>query len=433
MPRDVGPIGPNNSANTPKMQTGVTSGYDRKGNGGNKKKGKDEEPEPEEDEEGEEEAHLDNDTFASRRKKVDAETFMNERMPWEVAEEERKRKLEEFNRKRAAMKDGRPRPHQPVKKDDRPAYEVRALGRQVEGGFDATSAVNSTLSAYNQLRERQQELSKDQNAPKPAASLDPGAVGQGVKFDPLSAPADRRPQPGRTDKFASWQSGDPASGAPAARPTTGPLQRPAAGAQRPAATPPARPATGPLNPPAGPSRPASPPKAEAPKAEAPARPAAERPRPVAPRPEPKVEAKPERPEPKVEPVVAEKVVPVQEPMKPEAPVETPVEAPVAEKVVPVAAAASMAAKGDFVCQYLIVDTFTGYGVPGARLEFEPISNDLLPVVHGTADTKGWYRNKDIAPGEYQLTVRYPGYIPEAITVRMVAGEMDEGQILLKRP
>lgn len=402
MPREVGPIGPNNNANTPKMQTGVTSGYDRKGNGSSKGKGK-EEPEEEEEEEGEEEAHLDNDTFAARRNKVDAGSFMNERMPWEVAEEERKRKLEEFNRKRAAMKGGKPRPHQPVKKDDKPAYEVRALGRQVEGGFDATAAVNTTLSAYNQLRERQQELAKDQNAPRPSAGLDPNAVGPGVKFDPLAPPADRKPQPGRTDKFASWQSAEPAAPTrPPAPPAPRPAQKPAQPAQRPA--------TGPLTPAAGPARPKPP--AEPPAA----RPAAERPRPAAPRPEPAAE-KPARP--------------VPEAVKAEAPARP--EPEVIEKVVPVAAAASLAAKGEFACQYLIVDTFTGYGVPGARLEFEPISNDLLPVVNGTADTKGWFRQKEMAPGEYQLTVRYPGYIPESITVTIVEGQMDEGQVLLKRP
>ncbi|MFN3432049.1 MAG: hypothetical protein ACK46X_19130, partial [Candidatus Sericytochromatia bacterium] len=97
--------GPNNQPPKPPGvgQGGVRSGYEgNKGNGGQPgKKAPEPEPEPPKDE-AEEEGHLDGDSFARKRYGNESKNFLaDERMPWEVAAEERRKRLAEVQQKRA--------------------------------------------------------------------------------------------------------------------------------------------------------------------------------------------------------------------------------------------------------------------------------------------------------------------------------------------
>jgi hypothetical protein len=86
-----------------------------------------------------------------------------------------------------------------------------------------------------------------------------------------------------------------------------------------------------------------------------------------------------------------------------------------------------------VCHFQILDGATKKPLAGARLEFEPVQDDRLPVINGQADFDGWYKGEGIPPGHYQVTVRSPGYIPQMQTCYIKAGEVDESVFHLKKP
>ncbi|MFP5504530.1 MAG: carboxypeptidase regulatory-like domain-containing protein, partial [Candidatus Sericytochromatia bacterium] len=268
----------------------------------------------------------------------------------------------------------------------------RSLGRQVEGGFDPTAAVNSTYAAYQHLKERQEERAREteERQPPGAPPLMPSPA-----WDPAAevAPAPPRPAPGVP---AAKKPGTGALG-------TGSLARPPAKPEL------RKPATGPLKP-----------AAAAPRPEPPAAPPAASGGPSWI--DQSVPAAPQRPEPVVPPRAEEMAPPRPEPAAVSRP--EPAAMPV-EKPLPSAKA--------FLCQVRVLDALSGEAMHGARLEFEPSEDDLLPVVNVVTDAHGWYRANDLPHGRYQLTVRAPGYIPQGLPVAVEAGKPFAEIVRMEKP
>lgn len=412
MPREVSSIGPQNNPQQPRSFQNKDAGIgDRKGSGG-QGRGKEQEPEPETDEQAADEATLDEDHFAAGKKNANLQHFLNDKLPWEQAEDERQRKLEAIKQKRMGTKGTGPlgAGREMLKP---PVLPPRATGRQVDGGFDATAAVNNTFQAHQSLRDRQAQARRAAEPPQPPAQAPTSRLGRMLtgtdtapadRTEPLEAP---EPPAGRAwpvqtpPAFESIVVPPPAAPQPVAPPAPTP-SRPAPPAARQA--PPAKPATGPLKPPvrgAGPLKSLGgtlapePPEPQAPVA-----------RPAAPAPEP--------PPP---PPVAEVVEPAPAPVAVEPPAPVP-EAPPAPT---------------HLVEVRVFDGDSGHSIPGARLEFEPTVDALLAIVNAQTDTRGAYRSDDVAPGHYQLAVRYPGYIPYSQTLTLVAGQPVQLEIRMSKP
>jgi hypothetical protein len=58
-----------------------------------------------------------------------------------------------------------------------------------------------------------------------------------------------------------------------------------------------------------------------------------------------------------------------------------------------------------------VDLQTDSPIEGARIELEPVADDMLPTFNGETDRDGWYRQGAVPPGQYRVTVRARGYAP----------------------
>lgn len=457
--------GPNNQPPKPTGvgQGGVRAGYEgNKGGGGQSgKKAPEPEPEPPK-EEAEEEGHLDADSFARKRYGSESKNFLaDERMPWEVAAEERRKRLAEVQQKRAggtgplsqakAAPKGLPQRHglsaQPAagaaKPPTRPLTPPPAA-RRPEAGWDADVAASSTLNAYQQLRDRQETRERDrQPAPdEPAAEERGGMLASGPSLNRDAISAARRaeeaagaPEPAAAPAGPSWLV-DPIAEVelPKAPPVARRAPAPEPEAPRPAQAAP-RLRTGPLSAPADPAKPA------AARAATPATPRREplTRGPIVPQPEPAAVA-----ETPAAPMITSAEAPE---VELELEVEDAYEAPTApeaglleellaeEPMLQGLMAQVPVAKNNnrLVCHFQILDGATKKPLAGARLEFEPVQDDRLPVINGQADFDGWYKGEGIPPGHYQVTVRSPGYIPQMQTCYIKAGEVDESVFHLKKP
>lgn len=472
--------GPNNQPFKPTPGTGqggVRSGYEgnkggQQGQGGKKAP----EPEPEPPAEEDEEGHLDADSFARKRLGNDAKTFLTEeRMPWEVASDERKKRLADSKQQRGtgplsqARADARAPKGLPPRAQATPPPQAKAptgplppaAGRRVEAGWDANAAANSTLSAYQQLRDRQAEREKDHERDEGIAAEDAAAEtaarltrGHALNRDAIAAARKGEPEADEPPAAAgpSWRVEPPLAAEPPARPPVprAPLSPTGSLAPRPGvqAEPP-RPAapklrTGSLGGPVS-DKPAASGRVSATPEAGPARDGARR-----------------------EPLVRGPIMPSEAPQpeaaapaEPIAPVETPAWTEPEVAPVPEVAAAEPAPEDEpriedliaeepmlqdllarvpggklgsrVVCHYQVVDVGTKKPLAGARLEFEPVQDDLLPVINGQTDFDGLYKGENIPAGFYQVTVRSPGYIPQMQTHYIKAGEVDEGVFLLKKP
>lgn len=458
MPREI--QGPSNTPQPPKTPGlgpgGVRAGYDQKNGGGQQQGKKPPEPEPEPiEEEADEEGHLDADSFARKRYGGQTKDFLTDaRMPWEVEAEERRRKLAELRknpggtgplsaaRQQKAPPKGLPArlslSNTPGPAAPKQPPAANTAGRQVEGAWDASAAVNATFNAYQQIKEKQEERDRQSQQPAAAqgASLEETPLnslltkGTGLNRDAIAAArADEAEAPAAGGP--SWLAA-PADDAPAAPPSTRPILPKAADAPRsrlstPAAHTPRAPKlqTGSLS---------------TPSAKSPTESLRE---PVAPRREP-LSREPARP-------IAPEETPVEFPVVDETPVAAPVlepeleaeaeelpsleelaeEEPILQGIIPRLQAANDNPR--LGCRYLIMDGDTNKPLGGARLEFEPTQDDRLPVVNGQADFEGMFEGQGIPPGLYQVTVRSPGYIPQMQTHYIKAGEVDEGVFHLKKP
>jgi hypothetical protein len=477
--------GPNNQPFKPTPGTGqggVRSGYEghkggQQGQGGKKAP----EPEPEPPAEEDEEGHLDADSFARKRLGNDAKSFLTEeRMPWEVASDERKKRLAESKQQRGtgplsqARADARAPKGLPPRAPAAPPPQAKAptgplppaAGRRVEAGWDANAAANSTLNAYQQLRDRQAERDKDHERDEAVAAEDAAAEtaarltrGHSLNRDAIAAARKGEPEAEEpTSAGPSWRVEPSLAPEPPVRPPvpraplspTGPLApRPGAQAEPPR---PAAPKlkTGSLGSPMS-DKPAAGGRGATPDAGA-ARDGARR-EPLARGPIlPSEAAQPEAPAP-AEPVVPfEAVAPAEAPAwtEPEAVPDVVAAAPdlpvaddeprledlIAEEPMlqDILARVPGGKLGNrVVCHYQVVDVGTKKPLAGARLEFEPVQDDRLPVINGQTDFDGLYKGENIAAGFYQVTVRSPGYIPQMQTHYIKAGEVDEGVFLLKKP
>jgi hypothetical protein len=389
-------------------------------------------------------------------------------MPWEVAADERRRKLEELRKERAggtgplsAARQQKPVPkglpaRQPLSGPSTPPTTLgrpaaspapNPAGRQIETGWDASAAVNATFNAYQQIKERQEALDRQANTADAAPSESTGGYltkGPTLNRDAISAARGGE----ETEPDAPAAAGGPSwlvapieeAPMPTPRPSAGPTTPPArtlggkqASTGRDAGAPRApRLQTGTLSNPGTPSRPAAgagrlsreplAPK-EAPRREpmrpvmpeeaAPVVPELFAPEPVAPELESRIEA--------------EEAVLLEEPTLEEL-IE---EEPMLQGLIPRLPSENDNPKQ--VCRYLIVDGDTKKALSGARIEFEPTQDDRLPVVNGQADFEGWFNGEGIPPGLYQVTVRSAGYIPQSQTHYIKAGEVDEGIFHLKKP
>jgi hypothetical protein len=495
------------------------------GSGGGRRNAPEPEPEPEEEDQSAD-AHLEGDTFAKRRGGSNLNSLFADKMPWEQEEDEKKRKLAEFRQQRleksnTTRKGGRgPAPLSEVKP---PTPQLSgAKGRQVDGSFDATTAVNSTLSAWQNIRDRQTQDQATEAPParagtgslvhplaggmmgRPAippaptkASSEARDLAQAAPLDvqiehgPLISPAAQRVHPPLKVKAPPLSSPEPFlledETSPPATVARGPgtarlplppntTREPAARIERsvlevrkpltgtgPLATPPnLDPAgrvtrtpdlsdTGPRptpHPPerktaAGPSLDARgvtatpPPGAkELGSAVASWRSGTVPPGEKAAPPPPLTPAMPP-PSWAVEP--AEIPVPVYEPSgevplapDPAATFEEPVSpdpVQVDRKGVPsVRPSVALAA-----CVYRVVDAQTNKHLMEARLELEPLENDMLPVLNGVTDALGWWGQAAIAPGAYRLSIRSAGYIPAFETRILVANEADDMIVMMSKP
>jgi hypothetical protein len=477
--------GPNNQPFKPAAGTGqggVRSGYEgnkggQQGQGGKKAP----EPEPEPPAEEDEEGHLDADSFARKRLGNDAKSFLTEeRMPWEVASDERKKRLAESKQQRGtgplsqARADARAPKGLPPRAQAMPQPQAKAptgplppaAGRRVEAGWDANAAANSTLNAYQQLRDRQAEREKDHERDESAAAEDAAAetAARLTRGHALNRDAIAAARKGETE------ADDASAGGPSW------LVEPSQ-----AAEPPARPVVprAPLNPTGSlasrPGTPAEPPRPAAPKLKTGSLggPVSDKPA-ASGRGAATPEAGAARDGTRREPLVRGPLVPAETPLsapaEPTAHVDipAPVEAPTwtepeiaaVEAVAPVEAALPVADDeprledlmaeepivqeilarvpggklgNRVVCHYQVVDVGTKKPLAGARLEFEPVQDDRLPVINGQTDFDGFYKGENIPAGFYQVTVRSPGYIPQMQTHYIKSGEVDEGLFLLKRP
>lgn len=107
--------------------------------------------------------------------------------------------------------------------------------------------------------------------------------------------------------------------------------------------------------------------------------------------------------------------------------------PAASEPPPAARPQTVPVEGSPSCLYRVVDGATQAPLGGARLEMEPVHDDLLPVQHGMADPVGVFRLEQIPPGVYRVTVRAPGYIPVSHTQTIERGRTDQALFVLKRP
>jgi hypothetical protein len=87
----------------------------------------------------------------------------------------------------------------------------------------------------------------------------------------------------------------------------------------------------------------------------------------------------------------------------------------------------------FSCRYEIFDGPDGLPAAGARLELEPLTNELAPIIHGQVDEQGIYLAMGIAPGTYSMTIRFPGCIPLNAQRTIILQRCDEGRFILERP
>lgn len=92
-----------------------------------------------------------------------------------------------------------------------------------------------------------------------------------------------------------------------------------------------------------------------------------------------------------------------------------------------------AGKVSAACTYRIIDVGTNRPLAGARVELEPVDDDLLPNIHGQANLNGWYATEGLPPGEYRVTVRAPGYVPVFKVRTLDVGVVDDLAIFIAKP
>ncbi|MEB3195870.1 MAG: carboxypeptidase regulatory-like domain-containing protein [Candidatus Sericytochromatia bacterium] len=98
-----------------------------------------------------------------------------------------------------------------------------------------------------------------------------------------------------------------------------------------------------------------------------------------------------------------------------------------------AKAGGPASSGRAACMYRVVDLLTDIPVARARIEIEPLHDDLLPVINGQTDSDGWFRQSDIPPGEYRVAVRAAGYVPVYKERGLAPSSIDDLAIFLAKP
>ncbi|MEB3328605.1 MAG: carboxypeptidase-like regulatory domain-containing protein [Candidatus Sericytochromatia bacterium] len=84
------------------------------------------------------------------------------------------------------------------------------------------------------------------------------------------------------------------------------------------------------------------------------------------------------------------------------------------------------------CQYRVVDLATDAPLGRARVELEPVDDDLLPTFNGETDDDGWYRQASLPPGRYRVTVRFRGYAPVDRVRDLQGGSLDDLALFMQR-
>ncbi|HEY9721077.1 MAG TPA: hypothetical protein V6D47_03640 [Oscillatoriaceae cyanobacterium] len=420
MPREVPPLGPQPQNPGPKTPgAGINTDKKGGGNAGGRRKG---EPEPEEPEEQEdEEAQLAGDSLATHRQASLGD--FPDQMPWEQSAEQRRKRLEELQQRRtggpppaAATGTGKlslptnpPRPA--LNQPQRPGTPT-PTNKRLQGAWDPNAAANKTMMAYNTLREQQEERRREEEERAKQARQVSAPLG----FEAIAIPQEQPPETPVRPVLEPDVPVEPAAETP---------QKPAV-SRHTGKLDPAHPSVQPItgNRPPRPLEPGQRP-----------------PSPLAPRNTGNLPVPPPRNTgglpPAATPLQREtgKVSPAprqaHQPLAPQTPAPPAPEAPAAlEKIVPKAPARPA---GRYRCMYQVVDVATREPVKGARLEFEPAHDSLLPVVNGVSDEWGVYCSNDPPPGYYQVTVRYPGYVPMTQTRYIVDGETDEGTFMIRKP
>lgn len=424
MPRDISPLGPQPQNPGPKPSNGVNS--DKKGGGGagGRRREKDE-PEPDELDEEEAEAQLTGDSLATHRQAALGD--FPEQMPWEQSAEARKKRLEELAKRRGGTPPAATgtsklalpaNPPRPTLGTPKPPVAPTPTNKRLQAGWDPNAAANNTLMAHNTLREQLEERRR-QEAERAKQAEQAKSIAAPLGFEALAKPAE---QPKEAPLAPSSQPpldppSAPASSAPLAAPSTGklpPTAKAPTGNLPNAGAPPQAPAVPPRN--TGGLAAPPPQRQTGPLPQAKSAPLPHREAPVA-QPAPQPEAPVAKPTPKPEPPVAP---PTAQPAAP----------PTIEKVVP---KAPVRQAGRYRCMYQVLDVTSREPIKGARLEFEPTHDTMLPVVNGVSDEWGVYCSNDPPPGYYQVTVRFPGYVPMTQTRYIVDGETDEGTFMIRKP
>jgi hypothetical protein len=79
-----------------------------------------------------------------------------------------------------------------------------------------------------------------------------------------------------------------------------------------------------------------------------------------------------------------------------------------------------------------VDLATDAPLSRARVELEPVDDDMLPTFNGETDDDGWFRQGSIPPGQYRVTVRFRGYAPVDRTRVLEGGVVDDLALFMQR-
>lgn len=480
------PIGPQPQT-TSTAAAGAEAIRNESRGGGGQAGGRRKQPEPEAPEEEpadeEQDAHLDADSFAGKRGKNNLDTLFADKLPWEQEEEEKQRQAEAKRKSRFAVP---PRPSHAAPRTapaqpQPPAVPLSGqTGRQVEGTFDATAALNSTMAAWQTVRERQVQQEREQTEPQPLAPRGTGSLDNPLTRPILgrSTPLPPTPRPVREEPPAAMPLVPPIEITPA------PPRSPLPPAAHPAAAEvpefdvslldaPQKPSSGKTGrlPPRAPLAPRQPATARDPlpgaretsqgltaqrdaardrgatrdsqatgagsrgrnadgtpaprdlgaalagwKAaggSAAESPASNVPPPSWMQPEPVAPARSNVELSTVIPAAAEPVPRLE----------------VSRDGAPVIKATATAAG----CTYRVVDAGSGKPMANARIELEPVQDDMLPVYNGQPDAQGWWGQAGIPPGDYRVTVRSPGYVPQIKVRQLQAGKVDDLAILLSKP
>jgi hypothetical protein len=80
----------------------------------------------------------------------------------------------------------------------------------------------------------------------------------------------------------------------------------------------------------------------------------------------------------------------------------------------------------------VVDLGTDAPLSRARVELEPVDDDMLPTFNGETDDDGWFRQGSIPPGQYRVTVRFRGYAPVERTRVLEGGVVDDLALFMQK-